>query len=148
MKRYLLTIAAALAAMMAGAVAPVDTISVNTSHIVSPAKCVVAVPESYLEEGDTTHYPVVYLLHGFGDDHRYYASKTPLDDLATEFGVIIVCPDGRNSWYWDSPVDPQMQMESYVTADLVPEVDRLYRTIASPASRAINGLSMGGHGAL
>lgn len=148
MKRYILTIAAALAAIMAGAVAPVDTISVETAHIVSPARCVVAVPDSYLEEGDTTHYPVVYLLHGFGDDHRYYASKTPLDELATQNGVIIVCPDGRNSWYWDSPIDPKMQMESYITSDLVPAIDRNYRTIASPASRAVNGLSMGGHGAL
>lgn len=148
MKRYLLSIVAAMTAIVAGAVASVDTISVTTSYIVSPAKCVVALPDSYLEEDDTTHYPVVYLLHGFGDDHRYYASKTPLDELATQFGVIIVCPDGRNSWYWDSPIDTRMQMESYITLDLVPAIDSRYRTIASPASRAVNGLSMGGHGAL
>lgn len=144
----MLFIAAVVTAIMTRAVAPVDTISVETSRIVSPARCVVAVPDSYMEEGDTAHYPVVYLLHGFGDNHRYYASKTPLDELATQYGVIIVCPDGRNSWYWDSPIDPQMQMESFITEELVPAIDLNYRTIASPASRAINGLSMGGHGAL
>lgn len=62
--------------------------------------------------------------------------------------MIIVCPDGRNSWYWDSPVDPSMQMESFFTDCLIPTVDSLYRTMPARGGRAITGLSMGGHGAL
>ncbi|MBD5369324.1 MAG: prolyl oligopeptidase family serine peptidase [Bacteroides sp.] len=148
MKKIILILLAVAASLAGRAMEQVDTITVSTSRIASPARCVVAVPDSYMDQADTTHYPVVYLLHGFGDDHRYYASKTPLDELATQYGVIIVCPDGRKSWYWDSPLQSDLHMESYITCDLVPTVDRLYRTIARPSSRAINGLSMGGHGAL
>lgn len=126
----------------------VDTLTVSTEFIVSPAKAVVAVPESYLEKTDTARYPVVYLLHGFGDDYSYYSKKMDLAAAASRYGVIIVCPDGRNSWYWDSPVDSRMQMESYIVRDLVPTVDRDFRTIPEASSRAITGLSMGGQGAM
>lgn len=134
--------------VMNAAKVQVDTISLTTSYIVSPAKAVVAVPDSYLCDADTAHYPVVYLLHGYSDDYSYYAKKMDLASVASRYRVIIVCPDGRNSWYWDSPIDPKMQMESFITDDLVPAVDRMYRTRAEASQRAIVGLSMGGQGSM
>mgnify|MGYP000896853432 CR=1 FL=1 len=62
--------------------------------------------------------------------------------------MIIVCPDGQNSWYWDSPIDPKFQFESYVSSELVSYIDKNYKTIASSDGRAITGFSMGGHGGL
>ncbi len=62
--------------------------------------------------------------------------------------MIIVCPDGQNSWYWDSPVDPSMRFETFVSKELVQFMDQKYKTIPSPAGRAVTGLSMGGHGGL
>ncbi|MDX1479352.1 MAG: alpha/beta hydrolase family protein, partial [Saprospiraceae bacterium] len=70
-------------------------------------------------------------------------------DLADRHDMIIVCPDGGTvSWYFDSPGDPASRYETHFTAELVPAVDHSYRTLPSPAGRAITGLSMGGHGAL
>ncbi|MDE6557100.1 MAG: esterase family protein [Duncaniella sp.] len=126
----------------------VDTLVVASAHLDSPMKVVVALPEGYLTPGNTRRYPTIYLLHGFKDDYRYYADRMPLDSVATAYQSIIVCPDGRDSWYWDSPVDPSMQMESFLTQDLVPTIDSLARTIPDPRMRAIHGLSMGGQGAL
>ena len=57
-------------------------------------------------------------------------------------------PDGRDTWYWDSPVDPAFQMESFFIKDLVPYIDANYPTVKNRDKRAISGLSMGGHGAL
>lgn len=125
----------------------VDTLIVPTSHIASPAKVVVALPSQALVDDDAL-YPTVYLLHGYDGDYASWCRNADLGKLADDYGCIIVCPDGRDSWYWDSPKVPDMQMESYIVDDLVPFVDDNLPTIVNPDSRAITGLSMGGHGAL
>jgi S-formylglutathione hydrolase FrmB len=38
--------------------------------------------------------------------------------------------------------------ETYITEELIPFIDKTYRTLAKKESRAISGLSMGGHGAI
>lgn len=57
-------------------------------------------------------------------------------------------PDGANSWYWDSPLDPASQFETFVAQELPDWIDARYLTIPSREGRAVTGLSMGGHGAL
>ncbi len=125
-----------------------DTLNIVTRHVPSPAPVTVVVPEKYLSAGDTCRYNVVYLLHGYGDDYTGYAKGMPLDSLADRHQVIFVCPDGLTSWYWDSPVDTTMQMESYIIHDLIPTIDSRLRTVADRTGRSIAGLSMGGHGAM
>jgi len=69
--------------------------------------------------------------------------------MADRYGAIIVTPDGGvDSWYFDSPVDPTYRYETFVTQELIPYIDKLYKTVADRSGRAIAGLSMGGHGAL
>jgi S-formylglutathione hydrolase FrmB len=107
---------------------------------------IVIIPEGY--DKDAT-YPVLYLLHGYSGNHYNWMHIKPnLPGLASCYNMIIVCPDGKNSWYWDSPVNPQSQYETYVSQELVKYIDDNYQTIQSPKGRAIAGLSMGGHGAL
>lgn len=53
--------------------------------------------------------------------------------------MIVVMPDGRDSWYINN-------WESYMLQELIPTVEQNYRVIASPATRAMVGLSMGGWG--
>ncbi len=127
----------------------VDTVSVMSMAMGRTIKNVVVMPESY---GNVRfllmHYPVVYLLHGASGCYSDWSRKADLEALATEYGVIIVCPDGQDSWYFDSPIDPTMQFETYVSKELVQYIDIHYRTFANRYMRAITGLSMGGHGAL
>jgi len=125
----------------------ITELEIKSRHITSPAKVCVALPADYYRS-DTQTFPVVYLLNGHGGNHKSWSTVINLDSLATVNRMIIVCPDGRNSWYWDSPIDTTMQMESYITTELVPWVDANYRTRPTAANRAITGLSMGGHGGL
>lgn len=148
MKKFFSTFLLLLMVCMAFSQSLVDTISIESRYIASPAKAVVAVPANYFSDSNTKNYPVVYLLHGYSDDYAYYSTKMDIAKAASDYGIIIVCPDGRDSWYWDSPVDPKMQMESFITQELVPAVDCRYRTIDSASRRAIAGLSMGGQGSL
>lgn len=110
-------------------------------------KCVVMKPDSY--KNKKNHYPVVYLLHGHADYYWGWVTKVPeIKKYADQLQLIIVNPDGGfNSWYFDSPVDSNSQYETHISKEVVNYIDSHYRTIADRKHRAINGLSMGGHGA-
>lgn len=115
-----------------------------------PIQYAVLLPEGYNESEDT--YPVVYLLHGYGDDEtawyknggiQYYADKQ-----ATETGPIIyVMPQAFNSYYIDKYTGSFPYMDMFVE-ELVPEIDSRFRTKKDKSQRAVMGYSMGGYGAL
>lgn len=127
--------------------AKVDTLSTYSALMKKKINSVVIVPESYAKG---TQYPVVYLLHGYSDRYSKWVNTVlTIKDQADRLNLIIVCPDGNySSWYFDSPIDAKWQYESYITKELVPEIDKRYKTIKDRKGRAITGLSMGGHGAL
>ena len=98
-------------------------------------------------------FPVLYLLHGATGDYGDWRThaKADLLDLASTYGLIIVTPDGDDyGWYLDSPMETGSQLETYFMKELVPFVERGagLPVAAGARSRAIAGLSMGGHGAV
>ena len=129
-------------------ICPADTIEVMSQAMGRTIKNVVIKPEYYITYNQYARYPVLYLLHGAYGCYSDWSKKADLHRLADEYKVIIVCPDGQDSWYFDSPIDPTMQFETYVSKELVEYIDSHYRTIPNRYMRAITGLSMGGHGAL
>lgn len=109
-------------------------------------KAVVVKPEGYATNKDM---PVLYLLHGYGGNYASWINSVKGIEKASDlYNMIVVCPDGNNSWYWDSPVDDKYKYETYVSGELVAWVDSAYKTIKDRKGRGITGLSMGGHGAL
>lgn len=126
----------------------VDTVLVHSAAMNKDIPNLVILPDGY-EEGAPDTYPVLYLLHGHGGSFKSWLRVQPeLPRLASEKGMIVVCPDGKSSWYWDSPVDPAVRYETYVGSELVSYMDANYSTRKSSGGRAIAGFSMGGHGAL
>ncbi len=128
--------------------AQVDTISIQSSYLHKASKTVVITPTVSKTKGQ--HFPVVYLLHGYGGSYANWIRIAPqLAQKSDELGIIIVSPDGgKGSWYFDSPIDTSIQYESYITKELLPYVDEHYPTVNKSTARAITGLSMGGHGGL
>lgn len=127
--------------------ATVDTVEVFSKKMNKNIKTVVIRPQTYNEQESC---PVLYLLHGYSGRYDDWISDVPhIGELADRYGMMIVCPDGGyGSWYWDSPVDPAYQYETFVSQELITWVDHHYNSIASREGRAITGLSMGGHGGL
>ena len=126
----------------------VDTLVVYSISMNKSIKNLVIAPDSYATKDNS--YSVVYLLHGAGGDYKDCLKKMPdIKKYADDYNVIIVCPDGnKTSWYFDSPIDASMEYETYVSEELVSQIDKSYKTLANNKHRAISGLSMGGHGAL
>ncbi|HID39794.1 MAG TPA: esterase family protein, partial [Calditrichaeota bacterium] len=128
--------------------AKVDTFYVKSRVMEKTIANIIIKPVQYKQEANG--YPTLYLLHGAGGNFSDWAVKVPeIKEYADRYNIIIVCPDGGvTSWYWDSPIDNKMRYETYITRELVPWVDKNFKTIPSKEKRAITGLSMGGHGAL
>ena len=93
-------------------------------------------------------FPVVYFLHGYDCTHAVWAENAAIEEFASKYDFIAVCPDGGlNSWYFDSPVDPSCRYETHISSEVVDFIDANYKTIPDRSKRAITGFSMGGHGA-
>ena len=135
---------------------------------------VVYLPPSYATD-TARRYPVAYYLHGYSGNETDWTRlghlDAAMDSLIAAGGpeMIVVMPDGDNSWYttWNTLGDnaecrrdttrrepaatfcvPWPHYDDYIASDLVHHVDSVYRTRADRAHRAIAGLSMGGYGAI
>lgn len=107
----------------------------------------VLLPPTYNTE-KTSRFAVVYLLHGLSGNYKNWVEKTKLLEYAAQHKFIVVTAEGGNGWYTDSVSQPNDKYESYIVQELIPEIDKNYRTIADRRGRAIAGLSMGGYGAI
>ena len=146
MKLFFLLITA-LFHLSSGA-ASVDTVKIFSTAMNKERKCVVITPSSPGQTQKT--FPVVYLLHGYGGGYGNWLLRVPeIKNHADSYQVIIVCPDGdTSSWYFDSPIDPTMKFETYISTEVPEYVEAHYPVIKNRRARAITGLSMGGHGAI
>jgi len=96
---------------------------------------------------DSRHsYPVLYLLHGYGGDHRNWSKLTDLAMYAGQFGIVIIMPDAGNSWYVNSIGKPENRFEDMFVRDLLSHAEEQFSVDTS--RRALAGLSMGGYGAM
>lgn len=119
----------------------------------------VYLPPSYnTPQGQTKHYPTLYLLHGSpGTDNNWFTGgkADQAADTLIALGqipeLIMILPDGNGrkgqTSEWGNSFDQRQKIETYVSSDLVKYVDAKYRTIPDAAHRGIGGLSMGGFGA-
>lgn len=99
-------------------------------------------------------YPVVYLLHGLGDDdagwiHNGEIAETLDRAIAGRQAtpMIVVMPDGGASWFVNG-VEGASKWEDYFFKEFMPFIEERFRVRTQRASRAIGGISMGGYGAL
>lgn len=115
-------------------------------------KYAVYLPPDY--ETSQRSYPVLYLLHGFGDDQTgwvQFGEVLTIADQAIKSGdataMVIVMPDantGKPGYVNDAR--GEWKYEDYFFQELMPYVEKTYRIKSDKRYRAIAGLSMGGEG--
>jgi enterochelin esterase-like enzyme len=129
-----------------------DNLSMTSKLLKSDRKFSVYLPADY--ETSERSYPVLYLLHGAGDDHTgwvqfgevaHIADKAIKEGIATS--MIIVMPDantGRRGYFND--VKGDWPYEDFFFQEFMPYIEKKFRIKAEKKYRAIAGLSMGGGG--
>jgi len=98
-------------------------------------------------------YPVLYFLHGLGDNEQTLFNSggwTLLDDLRQQHKIgefLIVAPEGGRTFYINS-ADGSVRYSDFFLQEFVPLIETKYRVSKGRGNRAISGISMGGYGAL
>lgn len=141
----------------------------SSNSVASPRRALVYTPPGY--RNGTAHYPVLYLLHGWGGDENEWLdlgrTAQIMDNLLDEHKIvpmIVVMPNGHHDRHAIpdvsappstaelAPLPPKgyditpsiTEIGKSVVDDLVPFVDKNFRTVKNSSSRAVAGLSMGG----
>jgi S-formylglutathione hydrolase FrmB len=109
-------------------------------------------PPGYSDPGNTNRYPVIYWLHGRGCSESNDQFPASTVDAAIRSKTIpplisVYASGGAMSFYSDS-LDGKWMAETTIIRELIPHIDVTYRTIANRGGRAIQGMSMGGFGAM
>ncbi len=107
----------------------------------------VILPTDY-DTSKTTRYPVLYLLHGLTGHYSDWVTRSNVADYASDYRMIVVMPEGNDSWYTNSATITTDKYETYILNELIPDVEQRYRTLQTRFGRSIAGLSMGGYGAI
>ncbi|WP_460911616.1 alpha/beta hydrolase [Spirosoma areae] len=129
-----------------------ESMLMNSSVLNRGIKFSIYLPPDYYISN--RRYPVVYLLHGYGDDETSWVQFGEADRLA-DTGIksgelppmIIVMPDGGRSFYVND-YQRKVRYEDMFVQEFIPYIDSTFRTRPQREFRAVSGLSMGGFGSL
>ncbi len=109
----------------------------------------------YLPDGydGRQRFPVLYLLHGHGDNYSSWLDPHEGDilPLIRHQRMIVVMPEADEGWYlnwWNGGRRAGPAWERYYFEQLIPFVTSHLRILPGRSNHAIAGLSMGGGGAL
>lgn len=131
-----------------------DNCTLQSKILNSERKFSIYLPDGY--DQNSRSYPVLYLLHGSGDDHTgwvQFGEVQRIADKAISNGsasaMIIVMPDANSvqKGYFNS-ADGKFNYEDFFITELIPHIEKTYRCRAEKQYRAVAGLSMGGGGSL
>ena len=131
-----------------------DNLKMNSEILDMERNYAIYLPPDY--ESSSRSYPVLYLLHGLGDDQTgwiQFGEVKKIADNAIINGdatpMIIVMPDANTGevGYFNIPSKDWMY-EDFFFNELMPHVESKYRIKSDKRFRAISGLSMGGGGTL
>ena len=128
-----------------------DELTLKSEILKGERKYAVYLPPDY--ETSQRSYPVLYLLHGAGDDQTgwvQFGEVLRITDNAIKAGtatpMIIVMPDANTGkrGYFNQGKD--WRYEDFFFEEFMPHIEKKYRIKAEKRYRAISGLSMGGGG--
>ena len=129
-----------------------DQLSHTSKILKGERNFAIYLPPDY--ESSQRSYPVLYLLHGSGDDQTgwvQFGEVLHITDKAIKEGkatpMIIVMPDAKtNRLGYFNDIRGDWNYEDYFFNELMPYVEKTYRIKSEKRYRAIAGLSMGGEG--
>ncbi len=90
-------------------------------------------------------YPVLYLLHGMGNNHASWNGYTNIELYAEERQIAVVCPSGESKGYIPYGRDNFFQ---FISEELPDFVRGMFPVSEKPEDTFLAGLSMGGYGTL
>jgi S-formylglutathione hydrolase FrmB len=134
----------------------IDCNALNSRILKRPVHYCVYLPAGYdagAAKSPAQTYPILYFLHGLGDNERTLFNSggwTLLDDLRQQHKIgefLIAAPEGWQTFYINSS-DGSVRYSDFFVQEFIPLIEKNYRIKKGRENRAISGISMGGYGAL
>jgi len=127
--------------------------SVIKSQILTrPVRYCAFLPPNF-DQDKTRHYPVLYFLHGLGDNEQSllnFGGWDVVSELRSKGKIgdfVILAPSAGHTFYINSE-NGKVRYEDFLMKEFMPEMEKRYRAAGTRATRGITGISMGGYGAL
>ncbi len=129
-----------------------DNLTMTSKILKMDRKYAIYLPPDY--DSSQRSYPVLYLLHGSGDDQTgwvQFGEVLNITDKSIKEGkataMIIVMPDADTGQrgYFNSPKG-DWNYEDFFFEEFMPHIEKTYRIKSEKRYRAVAGLSMGGGG--
>ncbi|MGC1374306.1 MAG: alpha/beta hydrolase-fold protein, partial [Candidatus Sulfotelmatobacter sp.] len=131
----------------------IDCSAIDSRILKTEVHYCVYLPASYAGEHPAQAYPVLYFLHGLGDNERTLFNSGGfelLDDLHRQHKIgefLIAAPEGGRTFYINS-ANGKVLYSNFFLQEFVPFIETKYRIEKGRGHRAVSGISMGGYGAL
>ena len=125
---------------------------VNSAILARAVRYCAYLPSSF-DQDKTRQYPVLYYLHGLGDNEQSLLNLGGWDlieELRRQGKIgefIVLAPSGGHTFFLNS-ADGKVRYEDFLTKEFMPQMEKKYRVSSGRATRGITGVSMGGFGAL
>lgn len=127
--------------------------SVIKSEILArPVRYCAFLPADF-DQDKAKRYPVLYYLHGLGDNEQSllnFGGWDVVSELRSKGKIgdfVILAPSGGHGFYLNSE-DGKLRYEDFMEKEFMPQMEKKYRVVGTRATRGITGVSMGGYGAL
>ena len=125
---------------------------IKSAILERPVRYCAFLPASF-DQDKTRRYPVLYYLHGLGDNEQSLLNLGGWDvisELRHEGKVgdfVVLAPTAGRTFYLNSE-NGKIRYEDFFIREFMPQMEKKYRSGGTRAARGITGVSMGGYGAL
>ncbi|MFI5115809.1 MAG: alpha/beta hydrolase [Terriglobales bacterium] len=125
---------------------------IKSSILDRPVRYCAFLPDSF-DQDKTRQYPVLYYLHGLGDNEQSLLNFGGWDVIAElrrqgKIGDFIVLGPSAGHTFYINSADGKVRYEDFFIKEFIPQMEKKYRAERTRATRGITGVSMGGYGAL
>lgn len=126
--------------------------TVKSAVLQRPVRYCAYLPASF-DKDKARRYPVLYYLHGLGDNEQSLLNMGGWDlieELRRQGKVgefVVLAPNAGHTFFLNA-ADGKIRYEDFLVQEFMPQMEQKYRVSGMPTQRGITGVSMGGFGAL
>ena len=124
-----------------------NTLGINTNlNVLIPQRKTNQIDDRDYDNYNKDGYPVIYLLHGLGNDESIWMRRTSIERYASQYGFAVVMPTTQLGGYRDTTYGPKYW--TFISEELPNFCKEHFENISDKKEDTfVAGASMGGHGA-
>ncbi|MFZ0314455.1 MAG: alpha/beta hydrolase-fold protein [Candidatus Korobacteraceae bacterium] len=126
--------------------------AIKSQILARPVRYCAFLPASF-DQDKTRRYPVLYFLHGLGDNEQSLLNFGGWDVVSElrskgKIGDFVILAPGAGHTFYINSENGKVRYQDFLVKEFMPAMEKKYHVEGTRATRGITGVSMGGYGAL